>query len=65
MALVSGRQVKVMVVEQPDLANAESAASIINLKPSYLTHIGNINVESKTTWEEFDKFIANTVKVIY
>ncbi|XP_068233282.1 neuron navigator 2-like [Palaemon carinicauda] len=61
VALVSGRQVKVMVVEQSDLATVNTSV-IINLKPSYLTHIGNINVESKTTWEEFDKLIANTVK---
>ncbi|XP_066982596.1 neuron navigator 2-like isoform X3 [Macrobrachium rosenbergii] len=61
VALVSGHQVKVMVVEQSDLATV-NPSTIINLKPSYLTHIGNINVESKTTWEEFDKLIANTVK---
>lgn len=61
LALVSGRQVKVMVVEQSNLTSINSA-TIINIKPSYLTHIGNINVESKTTWDEFDKLIANTVK---
>ncbi|KAK7066620.1 hypothetical protein SK128_014279, partial [Halocaridina rubra] len=61
LSLLSGRQVKVMVVENSNLTSSGSAANTdVNL--SSLTHIGNINVESKTAWEEFDKLIANTLK---
>nr|XP_053644760.1 neuron navigator 2-like [Cherax quadricarinatus] len=56
-----GRHVKVMVVNQPELTSAQDAATV-TLEPHHLTHIGNISVESKTTWQELDLMITNSLK---
>ncbi|KAG7156793.1 Neuron navigator 2-like [Homarus americanus] len=56
-----GRRVKVVVVNQPDLTSIHNAAAVA-LDPNNSTHIGNINVESKTTWEELDTLMSNSLK---
>ncbi|KAK4308203.1 hypothetical protein Pmani_020091 [Petrolisthes manimaculis] len=56
-----GRQVKVVLVNQPGLTSI-SRATGITLDPQHLTHIGNITVESKTTWDALDTKIVNTLK---
>lgn len=56
-----GRHVKVVVVNQPELTSVHAAATV-TLDSNHLTHIGNIHVESKTTWEELDTMIKNSLK---
>lgn len=57
-----GRHVKVVVVNQPELTSVQ-AATTVTFDSHHLTHIGNIRVESKTTWEELDTMIKNSLKV--
>lgn len=57
-----GRRVKVVLVNQPRLTSVSQASSM-TLDPQHLTHIGNITVESKTTWDALDTKIINTLKV--
>lgn len=57
-----GRRVKVVLVNQPRLTSVSQASSMA-LEPQHLTHIGNITVESKTTWDALDTKIINTLKV--
>ncbi|XP_042855628.1 neuron navigator 3-like [Penaeus japonicus] len=56
-----GRRVRVMVVGKPELVSAlDAGRSSVNA--GHLTHIGNVTIEAKTSWEELDAMIANTLK---
>lgn len=57
-----GRRVKVMVVGKSELATALEAGRA-SVSAGHLTHIGNVTIEAKTSWEELDAMIANTLKV--
>lgn len=58
-----GRRVKVMVVGKSELATALDAGRASVSASGCLTHIGNVTIEAKTSWEELDAMIANTLKV--
>lgn len=53
---------KVMVVGKSELATALEAGRA-SVSAGHLTHIGNVTIEAKTSWEELDAMIANTLKV--
>ncbi|XP_047477202.1 neuron navigator 3-like isoform X4 [Penaeus chinensis] len=56
-----GRRVKVMVVGKSELATALDAGRA-SVSAGHLTHIGSVTIEAKTSWEELDAMIANTLK---